>query len=85
MVEATEHRLLGVALWLFTRDYRAHRCGVPGATKPSLLGILASMDFLADLSNCLDYGHKAYHAAAAPTLHATSRPLQLARRAVERG
>ena len=29
-----------VALWLFTRDYRAYREGVPGALKPSLLGIL---------------------------------------------
>ena len=49
-----------VALWLFTRDYRAYREGVPEAKKPSLLGILTSPDFLAYLGNCLDYGHKAY-------------------------
>ena len=48
---------LAVALWLFTRDYRAYR---EGATKPSLLGILTSTFFLAYLSNCLDYGYKAY-------------------------
>ena len=47
-----------VALWLFTRDYRAYREGVPGALKPSLLGILTSTDFLAYLANCLDYGYK---------------------------
>ena len=35
-----------VALWLFTRDYRAYREGALGAAKPSLLGILTSADFL---------------------------------------
>ena len=49
-----------VALWLFTRDYRAYREGVPGAAKPSLLGILTSTDFITYLSNCLDYGYKAF-------------------------
>ena len=39
-----------VALWLFTRDYRAYHEGVPGATKPSLLGILVSENFRAYLS-----------------------------------
>ena len=49
-----------VALWLFTRDYRAYREGVPGAKKPSLLGILTSSDFVAYLGSSLDYGYKPY-------------------------
>ena len=49
-----------VALWLFTRDYRAYREGVPDAKKPSLLGILTSPDFLAFFSNCLDCGYKTF-------------------------
>ena len=40
-----------VVFWLFiTRDYRAYREGVPGAKKPSLLGILASTDFFSPIS-----------------------------------
>ena len=49
-----------VVLWLFTRDYRAYREGVPGAVKPSLLGILTSTDVLAYLHNALDYGSKTF-------------------------
>ena len=49
-----------VALWLFTRDYRAYREGNAGATKPSLVKILQSPDFLLYLGNSLDYGFKPY-------------------------